>query len=383
MARDEITWVKVDHGFPEHPKITGLEKDARLWADALALWLAGACYCRRAGTGGFIADERLPRLTPLSPRRAVQVANALVEKARTSDGEAGLWERVEGGWTFHDWNDYGPGGRGPGSPRDRHPAEGSEGVSKAALRKRRERDRKRDTERDSHAQVTRDSERDSDRDNQRDRSVTSRRDLARTADRSGPVRSEEHHHGSEGRGPSGRAREARPGGGGSCEVLPFRARIPADLADAQGWLKRHLDDAWLSFRGCSLTGEDQALRDATRWLWERSGGVGERFVEVAADFVRRWISEPWTVENRLKIRNPSLVFSKRLVAIANVIDGGGDGELVDPRIAIQAELREIEARRLAILSLPRDQVDAAEEQLERDFADLRRRSRALDEGKAS
>ncbi len=124
-----MSWHRVDDGFPEHPKLGPLEQDPRLWADALALWLAGACYCRRAGTGGFVSDERLVRLTPMSPRRARTVAKALAERAVATPGGAGLFERVEGGYRFHDWEDYGPASersdaRATAAPAQRQPAKG-------------------------------------------------------------------------------------------------------------------------------------------------------------------------------------------------------------------------------------------------------------------
>lgn len=103
-----MTWHRVDDRFPEHAKLQRLERDPRLWADALALWLAAACYCRRAGIRGHITMERLVRLTPMSPRRARQVADALVDQAVSDESEFGLFERVEDGYVFHDWDDYGP-----------------------------------------------------------------------------------------------------------------------------------------------------------------------------------------------------------------------------------------------------------------------------------
>lgn len=135
-----MTWHRVDDGFPEHPKLAALEGDPRLWADAMALWLAAACYCRRAGTDGFVSTERLGRLTPIGAKRAAAVARALVERARVPGGSAGLWVAVEGGFRFHDWDDYGPAPRGP---------ETSPKASKGAERTRRWREG-----RASHGDVT-------------------------------------------------------------------------------------------------------------------------------------------------------------------------------------------------------------------------------------
>lgn len=139
-----MAWHRIDDGFPEHPKLQALEDDPRLWADALALWLAAGCYCRRASTGGFVSDERLKRLTPMSTRRARRVAQALVDETRrdpTDPESPGLWIRVEGGYRFHDWDDYGP-AKGP----DEESAEPVPGAERS--RKWRENRRKKILERD-------------------------------------------------------------------------------------------------------------------------------------------------------------------------------------------------------------------------------------------
>ncbi len=83
-----MTWVKVDDGFPTHPKV--------LAAGGSAAWLyvCGLCYCGRHMTDGFIPNGALPTLVDpsLKPRL---LAGKLVR--------VGLWAPVDGGWMVHDY----------------------------------------------------------------------------------------------------------------------------------------------------------------------------------------------------------------------------------------------------------------------------------------
>lgn len=136
-----MTWFRVDDGFPEHPKLAELEHDPRLWAEALAVWMAAGCYCNRNLTDGEITHGRLRRLTPLGVR-AERVAVELVR--------IGLWEKIADGYRFHDWHDYQP-----------TSDEVSQKRADAADRQRRSREKRRSVGADVTAHVTRDSERDS------------------------------------------------------------------------------------------------------------------------------------------------------------------------------------------------------------------------------
>lgn len=84
-----MTWVRLEDSFPEHPKILGLSVAAK-W-----LIVEGLCWCNRNLTDGFIADEAAPRLGATR-----KLTGELVE--------AGVWERCDGGWRVHDYEDFQP-----------------------------------------------------------------------------------------------------------------------------------------------------------------------------------------------------------------------------------------------------------------------------------
>jgi len=87
-----MAWVKLDDGFPEHPKVQEAGGDAA-WLHVCAL-----AYCNRNTTDGFIAFGVLARLSDRrTPRK---LAECLVA--------AGLWDAQEGGWTIHDYLEFQP-----------------------------------------------------------------------------------------------------------------------------------------------------------------------------------------------------------------------------------------------------------------------------------
>ncbi|MEU7891722.1 hypothetical protein AB0B45_02530 [Nonomuraea sp. NPDC049152] len=85
-----MTWFKVDDGFHSHRK-TLVTKAA-----AIGLWTVAGSWSSANLTEGFIPDAVLPRLLPGAKRLAKDLV------------ECGLWERVDNGFTFHDWIDYNP-----------------------------------------------------------------------------------------------------------------------------------------------------------------------------------------------------------------------------------------------------------------------------------
>lgn len=88
-----MSWVKLDDGFPDHPKI--------LAAGALAgfLWTCGLAYCNRQKVKtGFIPETKVPVLFPLP--QPMKLAAKLVA--------VGLWERADDGFQVHDYHDFQP-----------------------------------------------------------------------------------------------------------------------------------------------------------------------------------------------------------------------------------------------------------------------------------
>lgn len=135
-----MTWLRIDDGMLDHRKWAGFEDDPKGWAECVSVWLALGLYCARVSSDGFVEDTRVSRLTPLGAR-ARQRCDDLVR--------AGLMEREEGGYRFHDWLDYQP--SAADVTRDREAAR---------LRQQRARDEAR-SRRESRAPSRRDMQRDS------------------------------------------------------------------------------------------------------------------------------------------------------------------------------------------------------------------------------
>jgi len=83
----KIAWFKIDDGFWAHPKTL------QLTDSAVALWVrAGAWSCQQL-TDGFIPQYALPMLG-VDEFPAIQLV------------EVGYWDESDGGYTFHDWDEY-------------------------------------------------------------------------------------------------------------------------------------------------------------------------------------------------------------------------------------------------------------------------------------
>ena len=80
-----MTYFKVDDHFHSHPKILDLG------LEAVGLWTLAGSWSGEQLTDGFIPNSLIARLGG-SP----EIAQALVD--------AGLWEIIEGGYLFHDWD---------------------------------------------------------------------------------------------------------------------------------------------------------------------------------------------------------------------------------------------------------------------------------------
>jgi len=85
-----MTWVRIDDGFPGHPKVLKAGGDAA-WLHVCAL-----AYCNHYLTDGFIPTAMLSRLS--DRKRPTALAARLVE--------VGLWEEAQTGWQIHDFLEY-------------------------------------------------------------------------------------------------------------------------------------------------------------------------------------------------------------------------------------------------------------------------------------
>jgi hypothetical protein len=95
-----MTWFRVDDGFPEHPKLEEMERKPNTYMSAITVWTIMGADCARRLTDGYVSAARLDKVLFRLGKAARRGAAALVS--------AGLWREVEGGWQYHDWNDYQP-----------------------------------------------------------------------------------------------------------------------------------------------------------------------------------------------------------------------------------------------------------------------------------
>lgn len=86
-----MSWVRLDDGFADHPKIVGLT-DA-----AFRLHITSLCYAARHLTDGAVPRRAIDRLGITQPAKR---ARELVD--------AGLWEVTDDGWSIHDYLEYQP-----------------------------------------------------------------------------------------------------------------------------------------------------------------------------------------------------------------------------------------------------------------------------------
>jgi hypothetical protein len=90
-----MSWVKLDDGFAEHPKI------AKVGPIGAWLQIQALCYCNPNLTDGFVpmavAYTFVPRTRSYPAKQCV-----------TLIVDAGLWERVPGGYRIHDYERYQP-----------------------------------------------------------------------------------------------------------------------------------------------------------------------------------------------------------------------------------------------------------------------------------
>lgn len=85
-----MAWVRIDDQVPRNAKFLKAGPKAS-W-----LWVCGMCHAQSQLTDGIISEAALPFIGVLKEYRAL--ARQLVD--------AGLWERVQGGYLVHDYHHY-------------------------------------------------------------------------------------------------------------------------------------------------------------------------------------------------------------------------------------------------------------------------------------
>ena len=90
-----MPFFQVDDQFHSHPKTAWLSDGA------VALWTRAGSHCAAYLTDGFVDEDTVRRLGG-KPRAVEQLLT--IKAPHTSP----LWFRVEGGYQFHDWDQYQP-----------------------------------------------------------------------------------------------------------------------------------------------------------------------------------------------------------------------------------------------------------------------------------
>ncbi len=88
-----MPWFRVDDGFSDHPKVKSIPRKDRL--SAIGLWAIAGAWSAGKLTDGFVPAYMIGDFGA-SERTSL----ALVD--------AGLWERVSGGYRFHSWDEWQP-----------------------------------------------------------------------------------------------------------------------------------------------------------------------------------------------------------------------------------------------------------------------------------
>lgn len=99
-----MAWVRIDDGFPEHPKALAVGLLGQ------AVHIGAICWSNRMLTDGFIPLEALPRLTGWSLAKAKQQAEMLVKAGLWHDSEAVCRDKCPGGkcggYQIHDYLEF-------------------------------------------------------------------------------------------------------------------------------------------------------------------------------------------------------------------------------------------------------------------------------------
>jgi hypothetical protein len=105
-----MVWVKIDDGFPEHPKVLSAGPLA------MAMQIAALCYCNRNLTDGFIPKAAGLRFLDFSGLGMRMWTNDTFGGGEDASAElviedlvnAGMWDVVPGGWQIHDYLEFQP-----------------------------------------------------------------------------------------------------------------------------------------------------------------------------------------------------------------------------------------------------------------------------------
>lgn len=115
-----MAWARMDDGFHDHPKVGGLS------LAAVGLWTLCFTWCNRH----LGADDLPPGFVPThQPKRFGGTTRQVAELVA-----AGLWETTDGGWLFHDFEDYLPESRRPSNMAEVSAARSEAGKRGAAKR---------------------------------------------------------------------------------------------------------------------------------------------------------------------------------------------------------------------------------------------------------
>lgn len=95
-----MSWVAVDEGLPDHPKILALGSDAPA---GLAMFVAALCWSGQHGTDGIIPTTAVHRLVP--NLLDVEGYDDSQRIARLL-GHVKLFDATDEGWCIPDWTDY-------------------------------------------------------------------------------------------------------------------------------------------------------------------------------------------------------------------------------------------------------------------------------------
>lgn len=100
-----MPYALVDDHMYDHPKFV------QVGLDAVGLWTMGLAWSCKHLTDGRLPRQQVERLAAGARRKATTIAAELVA--------AGLWEPVEGGWQYHDFDHHNPSGAQVKEKRDR------------------------------------------------------------------------------------------------------------------------------------------------------------------------------------------------------------------------------------------------------------------------